>query len=290
MTVVHTVTEKEISVTTEDPFARDGGLPSMSFGGRDATTGAITRKPIGTFYEFVVTKAPVFVQSRDYDSKKPLFWKTGEKGVKTTDPNDQPVMSVVMHVKVTASSETTMTHKGEQIPVVGTEMAVWAEKPSSLFFAIGDAKVAAGGDPIAVGGKGRIEVTGFKQGENKQRMPATQFACTYKGPDVFAVDTTVPDSPAAIVPPPPPAAVPAPPVAAAVPPPPPPADPHKAEREAYLAGGWTLDLIAQHHPHLMPPVAAAVPPPPPAGVPAPPVDKKAAAIAQLTPEELAAIQ
>lgn len=270
-------------MTTENLFEREGGLPSMSFGGRDPQTGAITRKPVGTKYVGIVTKLPAMVQSRDFDSRKPVFWKTGEKGVKTTEPNDNPIMSVVLHVKVISSTETTMKYKGADIPVVGTEMGVWAEKPSSLFYAIGDAITAAGVKAIELGGEITFEVSGFKQGENKQRMPATQFVVSYSPPNAFAVDNTVPDSPAAIatetqvVVPPPPAVI-------TVPPPPVAVDPNAAARQAFLDGGWTLELIAQHHPHLMPPAPAGV------SVPPPPVeDKRAAMLASLTPEERAAL-
>lgn len=174
--------EEEVS---ENLFEREGGLPSMGFGGRDPQTGAITRKPVGTKYVGVVTKLPSMVQSRDYDSKKPQFWKIGEKGAKTTEPNDNPVMSVVLAVKCIGSTESTMTHKGAVLPVVGTEMSIWAEKPSSLFYAIGDAITAAGVKAIELGGTIEVEVIGFKQGENKQRMPATQFAVKYSAPNPF---------------------------------------------------------------------------------------------------------
>ncbi len=297
-------------MSNSDPFAQDGGLPSVSFGGRDANN-QITTKPVGYKVKLLVTKAPTLVQSRQYGGTALLFWDPNKKGSKVTEPNDQPCMSVVLHGKVVADSQNVD---------LGVEKALWAQKPSNLFIEIGNAiKAAALPDGIQVGCTIEVELTGFKQGEDQSRAAAKQYKVTIAGVNAFAEAAAPagpagpaappagpPAPPAAPAGPPPPAAAvvapPPPPPAAAVvaPPPPPPAAawPHEAEREAHLVAGWTDEtLVANGKGHLVKPVVAA----PPAPVAAPPVApppaaaaavedpaaKRAAALAAMSPEDKA---
>lgn len=265
-----------------DPFAQDGGLPSVSFGGKDQSTGQITTKPIGYKVRLLVTKAPTLVQSRQYGGTALLFWDPNKKGAKVTEPNDQPCMSVVLHGKVVADS------LGVD---VGVEKALWAQKPSNLFIEIGNAIKAASLDGgISVGDQIEVELTGFKQGEDQSRAAAKQYKVTVWGANAFA-ETAPAAAPAGPIPP-QPAGPPAPP---AGPPAPPPAPVlvDGYDKAAYIATGWTEDAM-KAEPKFAAFFAApapAGPPAPPAAPAGPPVEdpaaKRAAALAAMSPKDKA---
>jgi hypothetical protein len=62
------------------------------------------------------------------------------------------------------------------------ERSVWAQKPSALFAAIGEAQKAAG-KRIEVGGVLAIKYTGDKPNEKNPRLnPAKQYAARYTPP------------------------------------------------------------------------------------------------------------
>lgn len=268
-----------------DPFAQEGGLPSVSFGGRDSNN-QITTKPVGYKIKLLVTKAPTLVQSRQYGGTALLFWDPNKKGQKTTEANDQPCMSVVLHGKVVADSE------GSDI---GVEKAVWAQKPSNLFIEIGNAKKVALGDRgIDIGDTIEIELVGFKQGEDKTKAAAKQYKVTIAASDAFS-------SPAAPVAAPAGPTGPAAPPAAPAGPPPPTAAPVLVDgydKAAYIATGWTEEAMkgeAKFAPFFAAAPAPAGPAAPaapaaPAGPAAPvedPAAKRAAALAAMSPEDKA---
>lgn len=137
-----------------DPFAGADKVPSISFKGA----------PVGTVYEGVVTEAPKLVQSRDYDTGDPAFWpaKPGET------PN--PKMSVVIRI---------LMEDGE-------ERSVWAQKPSAMFAAIGEAQKQAG-QRIDVGGTLAVKFTGEKPHTDpvkikKDMPPQKLYAAKYTPP------------------------------------------------------------------------------------------------------------
>lgn len=264
---------------SSNPFDKDGGLPSVSFGGKDPNTGQITSKPIGYEVHIRVTKAPTLVQSREYGGTKLLFWDPNNKGKKVTEPNDQPAMSVVTHGIVEYDSE------GKD---VGTEKALWAQKPSALFGEIGNAINAANLDGIPVGALVKIKLTGFKQGEDKSRAAAKQYEVSIVPASAFSGDATPPPPPAAAVPAPP--APPAPPVAAPPPPPVVATTPEGYTLASLVAAGWTSEQAIAAYPVLAAPAAApATPAPPAAPAASEPVEtaeaKRAKAMAALSPED-----
>lgn len=263
-----------------DPFAQEGGLPSVSFGGRDQNN-QITSKPVGYKVKLVVTKAPVMVQSRKYGGTELLYWSPN-KGGKTTEVNDQPCMSIVLHGKVIADS------LGED---VGVEKALWAQKPSNLCTQIGNAKKAAFADnrPIEVGDIIEVELTGFVQGEDKAKAAAKQYEVKIWAADAFA--SPAPSGPPAQ--PPGPAGPPAPPAKPVAP-----VLVDGYDKAAYLATGWTeegMKAEAKFAPFFAAPAAPAGPagpPPPPAGPAAPvedPAAKRAAALAAMSHEDKVAL-
>ncbi len=279
---------QDMEVRMSDPFAQDGGLPSVSFGGRDQNN-QITTKPVGYKVKLLVTKAPTLVQSRQYGGTALLFWDPNKKGSKVTEPNDQPCMSVVLHGKVVADSN------NEDL---GVEKALWAAKPSNLFIEIGNAIKAAGlPDGIQVGCTIEVELTGFKQGEDQSKAAAKQYKVVIAGVNAFAeAPTSAAAAPAG--PPPPSAAGPAGPSGPAGPPPPPPAAPVLVDgydKAAYIATGWTeegMKAEAKFAPFFAAPAAPAGPPPPPAGPAAPaedPAAKRAAALAAMSEEDKKAL-
>lgn len=254
-----------------DPFAQDGGLTSVSFGGRDQNN-QITSKPVGYKVKLLVTKAPTLVQSRKYGGTELQFWDPSKKGAKTTVPNDQPCMSVVLHGKVLADS------LGDDL---GVEKALWAQKPSNLFIEIGNAIKAAGmSDGISVGCTIEVELIGFKQGEDQSKAAAKQYRVAIAAPNAFAGETA-PAGPAS-------------PPAGPAGPPPPPAAPVLVDgydKAAYLATGWTEDAMkgeAKFAPFFAAPAAPAAPagpagpPPPPAASVEDPAAKRAAALAAMS--------
>lgn len=269
-------------MSSSNPFDKDGGLPSVSFGGKDPNTGQITSKPVGYEVHVRVTKAPTLVQSREYGGTKLLFWDPNNKGKKVTEPNDQPCMSVVFHGNIEFDSE------GKDI---GVEKAQWVQKPSALFTAVGDAINDAKVDGITVGCLVKTKMTGFKQGEDQSRAAAKQYEVVVVPPNGFASE--VPAAPAAATPPPP-----APPAAAAPPPPPAPPAPVSVPTtpEGYtlaslVAAGWTSEQAVAAYPVLAAPAAAPATPAPPVApaADAGPVEtadeKRAKAMANLSDED-----
>lgn len=243
----------------DDPFSRDGGHPSISFATRDET-GSIRNLPVGTRLGGTVCELPKKIQARNYDTKQPDVW-----------PDGNPKMTVVTVLDCPD----------------GVKRGLWAPIPSSMFQAIADAIAATGGHPIDLGDQVWATITSYKPNEDKSKAPQKIFAVDLiRGAGAFVTATVPPPPPppaaVALTPPPPPP--PPPPAVIAPPPPPPPADPHAAERASYLGNGWTLELLAQHHPHLLPPkatpaVAAAASPASP--------ESKAEALAKLSAEDRA---
>lgn len=131
-----------------DPFAGAEGLPSLSF--KDA--------PIGTSHTGTVTRAPELIQSRDFETGEPAFWKDGN-----------PKMSVVLHMRLDST---------------GDEVAVWAAKPSAMFAAFGAAQKAAGA-LIAIGGRLTVTFTGEKPSDNPRLNAQKLYTVRYSAPDAF---------------------------------------------------------------------------------------------------------
>ncbi len=120
--------------------------PSVTFDG----------KPIGTSYRFTVDTAPEMLQARDFEIKQPAFW-----------PDGNPKMTVVTQVTDTATGE---------------EKSLWAQKPSALFRAIGQA--APNG--IAPGGTLVVTFTGEKKNPEKPHLNAQKlYGVTYTAPNAF---------------------------------------------------------------------------------------------------------
>lgn len=140
-----TMTQQQIN----DPFAGAEGLPSLSF--KDA--------PLGTTHTGVVTRAPELVQSRDFETGEPAFWKDGN-----------PKMAVVLHMRLDST---------------GDEVAVWAAKPSSMFAAMGAAQKAAGAQ-ISLGGRLAVTLQGEKPNDNPRLNAQKLYAVRYQPGDAFA--------------------------------------------------------------------------------------------------------
>lgn len=143
-----------------DPFAGADKVPSISF--KDA--------PVGTVYEGVVTEAPKLVQSRDFNTGEPAFWpaKPGET------PN--PKMSVVIRL---------LLNDGE-------ERSLWAQKPSAMFAAIGEAQKTSG-KRIEVGGTLAVKFTGEKPHTDPDKVrknlpPQKLYAAKYTPPAASPAD------------------------------------------------------------------------------------------------------
>lgn len=257
---------------SSNPFDKEGGLPSVAFATKDETTGGFINHPIGYKIKLQVTQAPKLVQSRKFGSGDLLFWNPNKKGDKITEPNDQPVMSVVTHGTVVADTN------GKDI---GVEKALWAQKPSALFGAIGNAINDAKVDGIKVGDLVEVHFTGYKQGEDQTRAAAKQYAVTVTPANAFSGDVPVPPAP-----------VPAPPAVATPPPPPPAPAAVKATPEGYtlaslIAGGWTKEQAILTYPVLADSTPAG-PPAPAADVPVQTVEQKQAdALSKLSPEDKA---
>lgn len=143
-----------------DPFAGADKVPSISF--KDA--------PVGTVYEGIVTEAPKLVQSRDFNTGEPAFWpaKPGEA------PN--PKMSVVIRLQL----------------LDGDERSLWAQKPSAMFAAIGEAQRAAG-KRIEIGGTLAVKFTGEKPHTDPEKVrknlpPQKLYAAKYTPPAAKPAD------------------------------------------------------------------------------------------------------
>lgn len=144
---------------TTDPFAEQEKNPSVSF--KDA--------PIGTTYTGEVVEAPSFAQSRDYDTSEPLYWQQG--GKQSTQPSDQPVMSIVTVLEIN-----------------GERRSLWASKwakPGSMFSAIQEAQKAAGSQ-IAVGGRLTVTLVGVEPSDNPKFNDRKLYKAQYVPPNPFA--------------------------------------------------------------------------------------------------------
>ncbi len=251
---------------TDNPFDKPAGKPSLSFATRDEH-GNLGSVPVGTRLGGKVISAPRVVQSVVYEGPekgRPEFW--GDGGKKTTAPknaagqDNKPVSQIVVEVRTPQ----------------GDERSLWVPYyPKAMFEAI---QTALAGRAIEVGDDLFVTLTGFTPVPGKN--PAKDYSADFvKGQGAFSAEAATktveapPAPPAAAAPPPPPA-------------PPAPAWAGQAERDAFLAAGWSPEQIAEHHPHLVPPVAAApaAPPAPPA---APATDARAAALAAMSPEDRA---
>lgn len=244
---------------SENPFDKEGGHPVISFAARDEM-GNMVSKPKGTKIGGRVVEAPKLVQQRNFNTKQPDWWDAEKT---------QPKMAVVTALDVN-----------------GVTMSLWAKKPSDLFAAINTVMNATGGGPIAIGDELFVELVGATMGDDPNKAPAKNYvAHLTRGAGAFAGEAAAPAAAAVPAPPAPPAAVPAPPAAVPAPPAPVAVWAGQAERDAFLAAGWTAEQIASHHPHLVPPVASAVPAPPAAPAAAAPVDARAAALAAMSPAD-----
>lgn len=130
-----------------DPFSGGDSYPSVKF-----TT-------VGDTVTGTIAEAPSKVQGRDFESGDLATW-----------PDGNPKMVVVVPLLVN-----------------GERMNLWAPDPSAIFKAIQEAKNAAGGSPLAVGGKLTVTFTGEKPNEKNPRLnPAKQFTASYSPSDAFA--------------------------------------------------------------------------------------------------------
>lgn len=151
----------------DDPFANADKVPSISF----------KNAPIGTIYEGTITEAPKLIQSRDYQTGDPAFWpaKPGE--------TPQPKMSVVIRLRMDD----------------GEERSLWAQKPSSMFAAIAQARKDAG-KGLEVGGRLAIKFdheTPHTDPEKirKDYAPIKEYVARYTppaAPDPFAAPAAAP--------------------------------------------------------------------------------------------------
>lgn len=135
----------------DDPFARAEKTPSLKF------------EIVGISYKGIVSKKPELVHSRDFETGELAYWDAEKT---------QPKMSVVINLDVD-----------------GQARAIWAQKPSAMFVALGEAQEAAG-ELIAPGGTLYVKYTGDKKNPDKPRLsPAKQYAAKYEPPapaDPFA--------------------------------------------------------------------------------------------------------
>lgn len=250
--------------TPANPFDNREKIPGLSWTNKDETTGVMTPKPIGTRLGGKIVKAPEMVQQTDFDSNKPLFWKDQKK---TTEETGSPAYTIVTTLE---------TPEGNR--------SLWAPKSGkegSMCRAISDAIKAAGAPTAVVGGELWITLTGLVPNP-KGGQPSKTYSAVYTPPNQFAEA-----APAAG--PTPPASVPSPPA------PPAPLAPAAEVKtpEGYtlaslVAGGWTAEQAIAAYPVLGNTTAPVAPPAPPA----PPVadagaDARAAALAQLSPEDRA---
>ena len=170
-----------------DPFAGSTKTPSVSF--KDL--------PVGSSQTGTVVEAPKMVQSTNFDTGEPDFWDAART---------QPKMSVVTRLRMDD----------------GEERSLWAQKPSAMFRAIGDAQQKAG-KLLGVGDKVTVTFTGERANPDKPRLaPQKQYEVVITPGDAFAAPaapTGAPAAPAA------PAAAPAAPAAAGPVPAPPGVDP-----------------------------------------------------------------
>jgi hypothetical protein len=156
----------------EDPFANADKVPSISF----------KNAPVGTVYEGTVTEAPKLIQSRNFDTGEPDFWpaKAGE--------TPQPKMSVVIRLRLDS----------------GEERSLWAQKPSSMFAAIAQARKDAG-KGLEVGGRLAVKFDHETPHTDPEKIrkgyaPIKEYVAKYTppaAPDPFSTPTETPAAAAA---------------------------------------------------------------------------------------------
>lgn len=249
-----------------NPFDGHDKIPGISFTNRDETTGVMTPKPTGTRQGGKIKKAPEMVQQRDYDTKKPLFWKDQKKTVEETDSKAYTIVTILD------------TSEGDR--------ALWApksKKEGSMCRAISDAIKVSGNATAVVGGELWVTLTGLVPNE-KGGQPSKTYSAVYTAPNAFEVPTPPASVPA---PPAPPTAVPAPPAPSVQPA----TTPEGFTLASLLAGGWTTEQAVAAYPVLgaVPQAAPSAPPAPPAPAATPP-GNAAAALAQLSDEDLAMLR
>lgn len=136
-----------------DPFAGATKTPSVTF--KDL--------PIGSSQSGTVIEAPKMVQSTNFDTGEPDFWDAART---------QPKMSVVTRLKMDD----------------GEERSLWAQKPSAMFRAIGDAQQAAG-KLLSVGDHVTVTFTGERPNPDKPRLaPQKLYEVAITPGDAFAAE------------------------------------------------------------------------------------------------------
>jgi hypothetical protein len=120
--------------------------------------------PVGAKIEMVLDDTVSLVQARKYGTTDLDYWD---------DEKTQPKMNVVL---------TGM--------VKGQRRSLWAQKPSNLFFVLGDAQEKSKGK-FESGGKLVVEYVGSKPSDNPAYNDAKQFKANYTPPTASA-DTSDP--------------------------------------------------------------------------------------------------
>jgi hypothetical protein len=118
--------------------------------------------PIGAKVEMDLDGPASVVQARKYGTSDLDYWD---------DEKTQPKMNVVL----------TGTVKG-------VRRSLWAQKPSNLFFVLGDAQDKSKGK-FGKGGKLVVEYVGAKPSDNPAYNDAKQFKATYTVPAAGADDS-----------------------------------------------------------------------------------------------------
>lgn len=145
-----------------DPFAGSTKTPSVSF--KDL--------PVGSSQTGTVVEAPKMVQSTNFDTGEPDFWDAART---------QPKMSVVTRLRMDD----------------GEERSLWAQKPSAMFRAIGDAQQKAG-KLLGVGDKVTVTFVGEKPNPDKPRLAAQKlYEVVITAGDAFAAPAAPAAAPAA---------------------------------------------------------------------------------------------
>lgn len=134
-----------------DPFAGATKTPSVTF--KDL--------PVGSSQSGTVIEAPKMVQSTNFDTGEPDFWDAART---------QPKMSVVTRLKMDD----------------GEERSLWAQKPSAMFRAIGNAQQEAG-KLLSVGDRITVTFTEEKPNPEKPRLaPQKMYQVAITPGDAFA--------------------------------------------------------------------------------------------------------
>lgn len=268
----------------DNPFAKKGGLPSISFARKDEVTNGFVHLPVGTKYVGVITKLPEKVHSVKYGTSSKLYWHPQVKGEKVTEAVDS----------VTGKPNKECWSYVVAMKVDGEEKALWVPEYSQMFAAVGDAIEQAKVPALEVGGTFTIELVGYKQGENPNNAAAKQYACTYSPPNIFekAAEAAPAATPTEVATTQGPPAKPAGPAPKADLPPAKPAGPVLVDgytKAQWIEAGYDDSDFAGNPAKFGPFLAPAAPAGPPAKAAAP-IDieaQRAAAMAKLSPEDRA---